>query len=471
MSLFSKLKGISFSELLMPEPLVVNNLNQDILEFAMQFRTTELVFNRQLEQAEYDANAPLMYDQQRAIHDRVLQALNNNEGLCLYIPGSGGVGKAFLVSVILNLFRMRGHTILPTAWSGLAATLMKGGQTCCSRYALPVPFTKDSRSNIKPNTDKGNYIRRARAALIDEASQLPSFFVEELCRIFQDVSSSDQLFANKIVIITGDLKQTLPILPGATKYELIANSVTRYRHWTLFEIMPLTRNMRVNADEQWFSNWLEQVGLGLIPRYEGLPNDSIRLPQDMALPNVFDQTHNLMRPPNEEDLIKFTFGSDENEDFDTNYYSKRAILTPLNVDALAMNERIIEMVPGEKREYFGFDSIKEMTEDDADEMQNFPPELLHELTPGGMSPHRLSLKNGCRVMLQRNTNQLRGFCNGSLLRVVSMYDNLIVCQNLSNQELIMVHRMPLTSKETGFPFTLVRVQFPLRLGYCITNHY
>jgi hypothetical protein len=123
---------------------------------------------------------------------------------------------------------------------------------------------------------------------------------------------------------------------------------------------------------------------------------------------------------------------------------------------------------GEKYEYFSTDSIENIQPDDDEEMQAFPIEFLNSLTPGGMAPHLLTLKDNARVMLQRNINIKSSFCNGSMLRVVRMLNNIIVCRHLLTNGVIFLHRMPMTSDETGFPFRLRRIQFPIRLAYCIT---
>lgn len=101
-------------------------------------------------------------------------------------------------------------------------------------------------------------------------------------------------------------------------------------------------------------------------------------------------------------------------------------------------------------------------------MQGFPTDFLHQLCPGGLPPHILNLKENARIMLLRNLNLNQAFCNGTLMRVAKMYDNVILCRNLINNKHIFIHRMVTTSKETGFPFTLKRTQFTIRLAYAIT---
>jgi len=88
----------------------------------------------------------------------------------------------------------------------------------------------------------------------------------------------------------------------------------------------------------------------------------------------------------------------------------RAILSPLNDEALDINERVLQLMDGDSCEYR---SLDEVCNQEAHDAQNFPLEFLHTLTPSGMPPHRLHLKVGAVVMLLRNLRVRRRLCNGS----------------------------------------------------------
>jgi ATP-dependent DNA helicase PIF1 len=320
-----------------PEGIEIPN---EVILYASQFMSNELVFDVTNETQQYTLFRDRLNEEQILIHNRVLDALDNNLECFIFIPGPGGCGKTFLMTTICHLVRSRSLVILPTAWTGIAASLMIGGQTCHTRFCLPVPYYRESTSSIKPDSQQARFILLASVIILDEASMIPSYFLNELDRLLKDITKSTLPFGGKIILVTGDLRQTLPIIPRATKAELIANSITHSSLWHLFEVMQLSINMRVNHNERQFAQWLELVGNGQLPRYESLPLDSLRLPNSLLLPNVID--NNIIRPSNEYDLIGFVFG----EPFDTDINSKRAILTPLNLDALSLNQKIIELVEG-----------------------------------------------------------------------------------------------------------------------------
>ena len=65
------------------------------------------------------------------------------------------------------------------------------------------------------------------------------------------------------------------------------------------------------------------------------------------------------------------------------------ILSPKNEKCLSMNEEVLKMLPGESKTYLSADSVNC---DDNEEAQNYPMEFLNSLTPSGMPPHCLNLK-------------------------------------------------------------------------------
>ena len=125
------------------------------------------------------------------------------------------------------------------------------------------------------------------------------------------------------------------------------------------------------------------------------------------------------------------------------------IITPKNDTSLKLNDTILERLPGEQRVFFSCDHA---ICDTGEESQNYPLEFLNSITPTGMPPHKLNLKDGCTVMLLRNLNSKRGLCNGVRLKVLNIYNSVL-----------LIPRLKLAPSDANLPFTLQRTQFPLRL--------
>nr|XP_047142921.1 ATP-dependent DNA helicase PIF1-like [Hydra vulgaris] len=164
-----------------------------------------------------------------------------------------------------------------------------------------------------------------------------------------------------------------------------------------------------------------------------------------------------------ESLVDKIFGVAEEDD-----YAKRAILTPNNVDSLAINEEVLDRLPGDVKVYLSADTIET---GDLNEINNFPVEFLNSLTPSGMPVHCLKLKIGAVIMLLRNLDLKAGLCNGTRLIVRALQNNYIdgqVLTGVSVGKRVFVPRVQLTQSDSNLPFTLKRRQFPVRLAYPTT---
>ncbi|GBN42704.1 hypothetical protein AVEN_52568-1 [Araneus ventricosus] len=85
----------------------------------------------------------------------------------------------------------------------------------------------------------------------------------------------------------------------------------------------------------------------------------------------------------EENVIEAIYSENLNY-MEVEQLAKRVILAPINKKTL------------EPHTLYSSDSI---ISEDQNDLQNYPPEFLHDLTPSGIAPHALMLKKGVIVML------------------------------------------------------------------------
>ena len=101
------------------------------------------------------------------------------------------------------------------AWTGIAATLLTGGKTLHSLFKLPVPLTETSVCSVAPNSEQANVLRRVMVFIIDEASMIPCYALHAIDRCLRDIMGRDALFGGKILLLAGDFRQILPVVPRA----------------------------------------------------------------------------------------------------------------------------------------------------------------------------------------------------------------------------------------------------------------
>ena len=140
----------------------------------------------------------------------------------------------------MSYIRGRGEVILPFATTGLAATLLKGGRTVHSGFQLPVPLNETSTSKIKSNSDQAKLLRSAKAIIIDEITILSKhglWCIDDVLKDieYQDSSNKNKLFGNKVIIISGDFRQTLlPVVPKGTRTIILETCIKSGNLWNKF---------------------------------------------------------------------------------------------------------------------------------------------------------------------------------------------------------------------------------------------
>ena len=147
----------------------------------------------------------------------------------------------------------------------------------------------------------------------------------------------------------------------------------------------------------------------------------------------------------------------------------KVILTTTNIDALEINNEILDKLPGEKYTYYSLDTAHDQNSTNLDEL--IPDEFIHSLTPNGLPQHQLTLKLGAIVYLLRNLNINAGLYNGTRLKITRMQKFNLLCEIIvgaRSGEKICLPRLDFSPDKNELPFVMNRRQFPIRLGYCIT---
>lgn len=308
-------------------------------------------------------------------------------------------------------------------------------------------------SGVTPNSPHGRYLNSAKLIIIDEISMTPSNAITVIDRLFRDLSSDPNLkqlpFAGKVVLFSGDFRQTLPVVPHAGRTVIVENCLKNNPLWPCIKKVKLTKNMRVNDGEDVFANFLLEVGNNSLPRTsDGFPILPERLlgigsPIDFIYPDV-------------ENCIR------------TGEIKNRAILAPKNSDCDIINNDVLSTIQGETKVY---DSVDTLLADNMDAQLECPTEFLNSVEISGLPRHHLCLKIGAVVLLIRNLNTAKGLINGTRLQVARLHENTVECKVLtgtSEGEQIFIPRIKMCPSETNLPFKMQRLQFPLLLAFAMT---
>jgi hypothetical protein len=212
----------------------------------------EMSYNRNVLQIEAVELQSLLNSEQRAVFDAVLRVVSAGGELTGFVSGHGCTGKTFLWRTITATLRSQGHIVLTVAPSGVAALLLPGGRTAHSRFRIPLDLHEESRCSIARGTNLAALIARASLIIWDEAPMAHRFIFECVDRTLRDVlsvhetSNATKPFGGKPILLGGDFRQILPVLPGGDRNEIIKASLVSSRLWKHFKIMRLTNNMRLS---------------------------------------------------------------------------------------------------------------------------------------------------------------------------------------------------------------------------------
>ncbi|XP_061398409.1 uncharacterized protein LOC133334127 [Musca vetustissima] len=335
-------------------------------------------------------NLPKLQPDQKNVYDYVMDAIINQTGGLHFIDAPGGTGKTFLISLILASVRSQGNIALAIASSGIAATLLDGGRTAHSALKLPLKwqFSEDYTCNITKNSSMGKVLQTCKIIVWDECTMAHKKSLEALHRTLQDLRNNTNLFGGALILLAGDFRQTLPVIPGSTPADELNACLKSSSLWSHVKTLKLTTNMRValqnDTSALQFSKQLLDLGNGKVPVNPA--TNCITFPPDFC-----KMTQSI------EDLIISIFPNIDRNFTNTQWLCERALLAAKNVDVNYINNIILNRIGGSIKTYNSIDTVME-----ENDVVNYPIEFLNSLDLPGFPPHVLQLKIGVPIVLLRN---------------------------------------------------------------------
>lgn len=117
--------------------------------------------------------------------------------------------------------------VLPCATTGIAAELLIEGSTVHRRFGVPNDVKHDTQPRLQRHSNYAQLLDAAQLIIIDEVSMQDRYVLEYLNRLLQSISEhhGDLPFGGKAMIIGGDWKQLMPVIPGKDEANQFARSV------------------------------------------------------------------------------------------------------------------------------------------------------------------------------------------------------------------------------------------------------
>ena len=403
--------------------------------------------------------------EQEQVFNYVMESLRSDTPVQVFIDARGGTGKTYTLNAILaagRTLKPGGCVALAMATTGIAATLLDLGRTYHSRLKAPLEVHKDSMLQIPAQSSLAQLIRMATFLLLDEATMLDGLQLEATHRSLQDICDAPGVpFGGKTLVLAGDFRQCLPVIPGANRAGIVSHSINQSHLWSHFKQFKLSTNMRVRAsgdrELQKFDEWSLSVGNGEM--------DVLDIPESMIATRIIP---NSKENPNAEGTSMKQFCQKIFPNIETNikvprWLDGRAILATTNKEVKTLNDVVCDMLPGNVTVIKSSDEL-----DNSQDVLRFNKEYLNSLNPSGFPPHILHLKKHMPLMLLRNLQPKEGLCNGTKMIFLECIDNKVLKCKLQNDKEVLIPRIVFIPKPKEYPFEWRRRMFPVKPAFAMT---
>ncbi|MEQ8470888.1 MAG: AAA family ATPase [Marinoscillum sp.] len=338
-------------------------------------------------------------------------------GQNVYLTGSAGTGKTYLLNQYIEYLRVREVTVAITASTGIAATHI-GGQTIHSWSGIGIKDeinTKDLE-RIGKNRQTVSRIKNTQVLIIDEISMLSGKVLTGINIIMKHFKSNQAAFGGAQVILSGDFFQLPPVskaqLSNREKFAFMAPVWVEAN----LKICYLTQQFRQGKDTLSFI--LTEI------RSQDVSDDSLdrireKLEEDVEI---------------EDPIRLFTHNADVDE---------------MNAKKLKENDHPLRIFYAETK---GKSNI------------------LEGLKSSVLAAPMLELKKEARVIFVKN-NPEKGYYNGSMGTIVQFDDNenhpLV---KLDDGRTVVAKPEEWTVTDEKETILASYKQIPLRLAWAITVH-
>jgi len=132
------------------------------------------------------------------------------------------LGKTFLYNTIIQALEAAKRNNIAAATTGIAAVVLLGGRTAHSAYKIPLNARPDMKPRLYAHLELGEAIKKADVLIIDEISMMHCHVLDYIDRQVRDLMGKDKRhlpFGGKIVLMSGDFKQLMPVVKSGRRAE------------------------------------------------------------------------------------------------------------------------------------------------------------------------------------------------------------------------------------------------------------
>lgn len=125
--------------------------------------------------------------------------------------------------------------------------MLDGGRTAHSALKLPLNIhtNPDAVCNIKKHSGMAKVLQKCKIIIWDECTMAHKHSLEALDRMMKDLNNNTRLFGGALLLLSGDFRQTLPVIPRATYADEINACIKQSYLWRNVTTLRLNKNIYV----------------------------------------------------------------------------------------------------------------------------------------------------------------------------------------------------------------------------------
>ena len=346
-------------------------------------------------------------------------------GANVFLTGEPGAGKTYVVDAYASYLRERGIEPAITASTGIAATHL-GGMTIHSWSGLGIKKKLDryDLDRLASSEFIVKRVGRAKVLIIDEVSMLSAESISMLDAVCREVRRRPEPFGGLQIVFGVDFFQLPPVVRRGDDSEesiLPERTIVRFAYdapaW-----------LEANPVVCYISEQHRQTDDGFLSILSSIRRDE------------FNEVHLSQ------------IGSRIVEAHDAPEYAPK--LFSHNADVDKINSEMLDKISAQEK-IFGMSSSGN-------------DRIIESLKKGCLSPERLVLKIGAKIMFTKN-NVKEGFVNGTLGEVTGFETSGYPVVKTRSGRKILVREAEWSVEENG-KIRATIAQLPLRLAWAMTVH-
>ena len=280
-----------------------------------------------------------MIPEQKRVFEEILEDIRSGENTAFFLQGSGGTGKTLIMKAIYHEFRAQKKNVACVAQTGIAASLLPLGSTAHRQFKIPLSAEENMHSTMDLESNEAEYIKNLDLVIWDEMTMTDRRILECVHKLMSTLryGNDNRIFGGCPFILSGDWKQTLPVVPDAPGEGVVNYTAMEWLWWERgdIKVMHLHTNMRARDDPP-YADYCAKIGTGElnVNGHARSVDQMVPLPQGRLVGSV-------------KEMISKLYGEAGPPEAKRETFRKSTILAVDNKTVFDLNEKILRQFSSE----------------------------------------------------------------------------------------------------------------------------